>query len=121
MNPQTASVSDLELVSNSVINAADALGLAREQLADAIGVSISTVDRMKRGTPSQGKAFELSLLVIRVYRSLFSILGGNSDAMQHWMMTPNNHLNDEIPGELIRKADGLTRVLWYLDAMRGRI
>ena len=52
MNPQTASVSDLELVSNSVINAADALGLAREQLADAIGVSISTVDRMKRGTPS---------------------------------------------------------------------
>ena len=121
MNLQTASVSDLELVSNSVINAADALGLGREQLADAIGVSISTVDCMKRGTPSQGKAFELSLLVIRVYRSLFSILGGNNDAMQHWMATPNHHLNDEIPGELMRKADGLTRVLWYLDAMRGRI
>ena len=123
MNTKPVSISDLNLVGNAVISAADALGLAREQLAEAIGVSVSTIARMRNGSspvPEQ-KPFEMSLLLIRVYRSLFSILGGNADAMQHWINTPNHHLGDEAPGELLRKADGLTRVLWYLDAMRGRI
>lgn len=123
MNTKPVSISDLSLVGNAVINAADALGLAREQLAEAIGVSVSTIARMRNGSspvPEQ-KPFEMSLLLIRVYRSLFSILGGNTEAMQHWISTPNHHLGDETPGELLRKADGLTRVLWYLDAMRGRI
>ncbi|HSX50715.1 MAG TPA: antitoxin Xre/MbcA/ParS toxin-binding domain-containing protein [Cellvibrio sp.] len=123
MNVNPVSISDLNLVGSSVISAADALGLARDQLAEAIGVSVSTVARMKNGSspvPEQ-KPFEMSLLLIRVYRSLFSILGGNNEAMKHWMNTPNQHLGEEVPAELIRKADGLTRVLWYLDAMRGRI
>lgn len=123
MNNKLASISDLNLVGSSVINAADALGLDREQLAETIGVSVSTVARMKNGSspvPEQ-KPFEISLLLIRVYRSLFSILGGNSEAMKHWMITANRHLGDQVPAELIRKADGLTQVLWYLDAMRGRI
>lgn len=123
MNTKPVSISDLNLVGNSVINAADALGLARDQLAEAIGVSVSTIARMRNGSspvPEQ-KPFEMSLLLIRVYRSLFSILGGNSEAMRHWISTPNRHLGDEAPAELIRKADGLTKVLWYLDAMRGRI
>lgn len=123
MNTKPVSISDLSLVGNSVISAADALGLARDQLAEAIGVSVSTIARMRNGSspvPEQ-KPFEMSLLLIRVYRSLFSILGGNAEAMRHWISTPNRHLGDEAPAELIRKADGLTKVLWYLDAMRGRI
>jgi uncharacterized protein (DUF2384 family) len=123
MHSSAVSISDLNLVGGSVISAADALGLAREQLAETIGVSVSTVARMKNGSspvPEQ-KPFEMSLLLIRVYRSLFSIVGGNNEAMKHWMSTPNHHLGEEAPAELIRKADGLTRVLWYLDAMRGRI
>jgi transcriptional regulator with XRE-family HTH domain len=121
LNPLT--ISDLDLVGNSVLNAADALGLGREQLADAIGVSVSTVARIKNGSspvPEQ-KPFEMSLLLIRVYRSLFAILGGNIDAMKHWMATPNHHLSETAPAELIRRADGLSRVLWYLDAMRGKL
>jgi uncharacterized protein (DUF2384 family) len=123
VKPNPLTISDLDLVGSSVLNAADALGLGREQLAEAIGVSVSTVARIKNGSspvPEQ-KPFEMSLLLIRVYRSLFAILGGNIDAMKHWMATPNHHLGESAPAELIRRADGLSRVLWYLDAMRGKL
>jgi uncharacterized protein (DUF2384 family) len=115
-------ISDKELVSKSVVNAANSMGLDRETIANTLGVSIPTVARLKKGNHLPGqKPFELSLLLIRIYRSLYSIVGGNQDAMKHWMMTPNAHLGDEAPNKLIQNAEGMSRVLWYLDAMRGRI
>lgn len=114
--------SDVELVSKSVINAADCLGLDRETIATTLGVSVPTVARLKKGRTLPGqKSLELSLLLIRVYRSLYSIVGGSHDAMKHWMKTPNSHLSNEAPKKLIQQADGMAQVLWYLDAMRGRI
>lgn len=114
--------SDVELVSKSVIKAADCLGLDRETIANTLGVSVPTVSRLKKGNTLPGqKPLELSLLLIRVYRSLYSIVGGSHTAMKHWMKTPNSHLGNNIPKSLIQKADGMAQVLWYLDAMRGRI
>jgi uncharacterized protein (DUF2384 family) len=117
-----AATSDRELVSKSVVNAADSMGLDRETIANSLGVSVPTIARLKKGNHLPGqKPFELSLLLIRIYRSLYSIVGGNQDAMKHWMITPNTHLGDEAPAKLIQSAEGMSRVLWYLDAMRGRI
>ncbi len=119
--------SDLNLVGDSLIDAADALGLSREQIANAIGVSVPTIARMKKGAPvPNNKPFEMALLVIRIYRSLFSIVGGDKAAMRHWMATPNKHFSAQsgqaqIPADMIQHVEGLTRILWYLDAMRGRI
>lgn len=119
--------SDLSLVGDSVIEAAEALGLAREQIANAIGVSVPTIARMKKGSPIPGsKPFEMALLVIRIYRALYAIVGGDASVMKHWMATPNKHFSEQsgqpqIPAELIQSVEGLTRILWYLDAMRGRI
>ncbi len=114
--------SDEALVGNSVVAAADELGLNREQLANAIGVSVPTVARMKSGAPIPNhKPFELALLLIRLYRALFSIVGGDESSIKHWMKTENQHLNEQKPIDLIQKVDGLSQVLWYLDAMRGRI
>ncbi|CAA0095463.1 Uncharacterised protein [BD1-7 clade bacterium] len=114
--------SDLSLVGSSVIQAADALGLGREQLANTIGVSTPTIARMKNGAavPAR-KPYELSLLLIRIYRALFSIVGGKREAMQHWMQTPNHHFASQIPAELIQRPEGIAQIIWYLDAMRGRI
>lgn len=123
MLKQVVSTSDLNLVGSSVINAADALGLNREQLANTIGVSVSTVARMRKGicgVPEQ-KPLEMALMLVRVYRSVFSILGGSTDAIKHWINTPNHHLDDTRPCDLLQTVAGLSRVVWYLDAMRGRI
>ena len=114
--------SDVELVTRSMVNAADSMGLDRETVANTLGVSVPTIARLKAGRLLPGqKPYELSLLLIRIYRSLYSIVGGSQKAMKHWMKTPNAHLGDVAPKELIQKAEGMTRVLWYLDAMRGRI
>jgi transcriptional regulator with XRE-family HTH domain len=119
--------SDLNLVGDSVLEVAEALGLSREQLANTIGVSVPTIARMKRGAPVPGnKPFEMSLLLIRIYRALYAIVGGDLPAMQHWMATPNKHFSDQagqpqIPSDMIQRIEGLTRVLWYLDAIRGRL
>ena len=84
--------SDAQLISKSVVNAADYLGLDRETIAKALGVSVPTIARLKNGKTLPGqKPLELSLLLIRVYRSLYSIVGGSRDAMQHWVSTPNHH------------------------------
>ncbi|WNO10030.1 XRE family transcriptional regulator [Teredinibacter sp. KSP-S5-2] len=118
----TLAISDEALVGKSVIGAAEALGLTREQLANAIGVSVPTVARMKSGGAVPGnKPFELSLMVIRIYRALFAIVGGDNASMKHWMSTPNKHFSGECPNDLIQKVDGISQLVWYLDAMRGRI
>ena len=119
--------SDLNLVGDSVLDAAEALGLSREQLAHTIGVSVPTIARMKRGAPIPGnKPFEMALLLIRIYRALYAIVGGDLSAMRHWMTTANKHFSEQsglpqVPAEMIQHIEGLTRVLWYLDAIRGRI
>ncbi len=114
-------ISDQSLVSKSVLGAADALGLNREELANAIGVSVPTVARMKNGVPIPShKPYELALLVIRVYRALFAIVGGDAASMKHWMCMPNSHFAENAPNNLIQKVDGLSQLIWYLDAMRGR-
>lgn len=128
MRPSIAS-SDSAIVANALLEACSLLGVTQDQLAQVLGVSRATVARIKkRATSNQtddviapnSKAFELALLLIRVYRSLYSIVGGNPEAMRHWMTTPNNHLNHQKPIELIQTALGLGELIWYLDAMRGK-
>jgi len=129
MKPSSVS-NDSAIVSSSLLEACRFLGITQDQLANIIGVSRATIVRIKKRTSDNledtsisqnSKAFELALLLIRIYRSLYSILGGNQKAMKHWMNTPNRHLDNKIPAELVQSALGLTQVLWYLDAMRGKL
>jgi len=121
---------DSTIVANSLIEASHLLGITQEQLASIIGVSRATVARIKKRSAqnledaaitNSSKSFELALLLIRIYRSLYAILGGDQKAMKHWMATPNHHLGSEKPLELVQTALGLGRVIWYLDAMRGKL
>lgn len=114
---------DQAIVTKAVCAAAEALGLKRSQLARAIGVSEPTATRLRSGQTQvpEGKPFELSLLLIRAYRALYAILGGDKDSMKHWIKTPNHHLQDQAPAELIQKVDGMSQVVRYLDAMRGKV
>jgi hypothetical protein len=93
------------------------------QLARVIGVSESAMKNYSRGSAviNSPKNQELSLGFIRVYRALFAILGGNREQLQHWMSTPNRHLNSQEPRALATNYQGLAELNVYLDAMRGRL
>jgi uncharacterized protein (DUF2384 family) len=114
---------DSELVTSSVLRSADTLGVTLSRLARVLGVGEATMKNCSRGTASltRHKQQELALGLIRVYRALYAILGGDEAQMKHWMRTANRHLSQQVPLDLIETYQGLAQVNLYLDAMRGRV
>jgi transcriptional regulator with XRE-family HTH domain len=110
------------VLSKAVVRAARLLGLTQTQVAEAVGLSEATVSRMFGGKylldPSC-KEWELGSLLVRVFRSLDSIVGSDEKARE-WLRSRNLALGER-PLDLLPKAEGLIRVLHYLDAARGRI
>ena len=106
------------MLTKALLNAGKALGLTQAQLGQVIGKDRTAISR--GGVDPDSKAGELALLLIRVYRALYVLVGGDVTAMQHWMRTENLHTGG-IPLEQLRTIQGLVQVLEYLDAMRGKV
>jgi hypothetical protein len=98
-------------------NAAQALGLSQEELGEVIGRARSS---LARPLDPESKPGELAALLIRCYRSLFVLTGGEPAAMRHWMTTPNLHTGG-VPREQVKQVQGLVAVTEYLDAVRGKL
>ncbi len=114
---------DSSIVSKAAIRAAERLGIPQRDLGTIIGLSESTVSRMKTGDfplDRDPKAFELSLLFIRLYRSLDAIVGGNAAAAASWLKSYNTAL-DARPIDAIQSITGLMNVIEYLDSRRAPI
>jgi hypothetical protein len=78
---------------------------------------------MAQGTYSlkrQDKAFELAVLLVRLYRSLDAIVGGDEEIARQWLRSPNAALSNQ-PINLIRSVQGLVDVIQYLDTRRAII
>ena len=114
---QTQTVGNNIVLSEALLNAGKALGMTQSQLGNIIGKDRTSLGR---GLSPTSKAGELALLFIRCYRSLYVLIGGKPDDMKHWMHTENRHTGG-IPAEQVQTVQGLTHVLEYLDAMRGKI
>jgi hypothetical protein len=110
-------------VTKAVVRAAEFLGLSQAALADVLGVSPATASRLVAGSyglqATRKREWEFALLFIRLFRSLDAIVGNDRDA-RTWLRGENLALGGR-PLELIRSAEGLVRVLHYLDASRGRV
>ncbi len=117
--PEDVSHSAGRVLAKAAFNAAVELGLSQRELADVIGVSEATVSRMREGGYElRGKPFELSACVVRIFRSLDAIAGGDPDTMRGWMANANADLNG-VPHEMMVQATGLITVMNYLDAARA--
>ena len=110
------------VLSKAVLSVARRLGLSAAKLSKMIGCSEATISRLKngRGIDPDTKQGELALLVVRLYRSLNAILGGNDEQSQQWLTAYNNHLSG-VPVKMMQTVEGLIEVIQYLDAMRGKI
>jgi hypothetical protein len=120
--PRTNSVSDeAVLLTNTVLRAADRLGIKNAALAKILGLSGPTVSRMRNGKyrlERGQKPFELAVLLVRLYRSLDGIVGGDDNVAAGWLTNKNTAL-DGVPLELIQSVSGLANVIHYLDARRA--
>jgi len=105
------------VLTSALVGAGKELGLTQADLGAVVGRDRTAVSRGQLDPDS--KAGELALLLIRAYRALFALVGGDRVAMRHWMCTENLHTGG-VPSEQIRSVQGLSRVVAYLDAIRGK-
>lgn len=120
---QTRSAAEAAVITKAAINAADRLGISARVLAAVLGVSEATVSRMKRQDhllERGGKSFELAVLLVRLFRSLDAIVGGDEAVARQWLRNANTALG-AAPLEKIVSISGLTDVLAYLDARRALV
>jgi len=105
------------VLAEATIAASEALGLSKSSLGRVIGKDRS---RLKQGIRIDSKPGELALLLIRCYRGLYALVDGDESVMRHWMST-YNYGTVGIPSEQVETVQGLSQVLIYLDAIRGKL
>ncbi|AOF91501.1 MbcA/ParS/Xre antitoxin family protein [Sinorhizobium sp. RAC02] len=122
-NPIPQTNAEGSVLTKAAVGAADRLGLTARILSGVIGVSEATVSRLKRqdvllerGT----KPFELAVLLVRLFRSLDAITGGDETVARAWMTAENTALGAR-PVDRIVSISGLIDVLAYLDARRALV
>lgn len=109
------------VVTKAVIRAAARLDLSNRIVAAALGVSEATVSRMGTGAyqlEPGSKPYELAVLLLRLFRSLDAIVGGDVAVARSWLRNQNTALG-ATPISLIESVMGLVNVVAYLDHRRA--
>lgn len=112
-----------QVLAKALVRAGERLGLRANAVAKTIGLSegqMSKIANGKAGLAPDSKEGELALLLIRVFRSLEALVGGDAHKRQLWMTTHNRALAG-VPAEVVKSAEGLVRTVSYLDGMRAPI
>lgn len=111
------------VLSRALVRTASLLELNQGELARILGVSDSSVSRLvseARQVDTHSKEGELALLLVRVYRSLDALVGGDLQARRAWLRSHNAALNGT-PAVLLQSATGLVNTVAYLDSARARL
>lgn len=106
------------VLGEAVINAGAKLGLSQSDVGQIIGRDRTSIAR--NGIDPTSKSGEMAMFLVRIYRGLYALVGGDDTAMQHWMNSPIRSLGG-FPRQLIFRVDGLIYVMEYIDAMRAKV
>jgi predicted XRE-type DNA-binding protein len=121
--PPADALSEAATLGKAVVRAAEYLSLSQQSLATILGVSRPTVTRLVHGryalSRHRAHEWEMAVLFVRLFRSLDALLG-HGETARTWLGGANTDLGAK-PIELLLSAEGLVRVLHYLDAYRGQI
>ncbi|GER08684.1 hypothetical protein JCM17843_29940 [Kordiimonadales bacterium JCM 17843] len=86
------------VLSKALFAAVRRLGISRTAMQKIMGMSDSTLRRIEKGSASltaNPKAYELGVLLIRLYRSLDAIAGGEESTVKSWMQSENTVLGGD--------------------------
>lgn len=109
------------VLGKATVRAAQELKLSNAVLARVIGLSEPTIGRIAkegRGIEPESKEGQLSLLLVRLFRSLDPLVGSDPEKRNTWMRSHNKALNGT-PAALIETPHGLVMTVSYLDGMRA--
>jgi hypothetical protein len=122
MKSTAPAVAASTVLTKAVLRAAQALGVSQKRLAAIVGASEASVSRLGRSRQldPESKEGELSLLFLRLFRSLDTLVGGDADKARAWLWADNSHLGG-VPAQRIATVSGLVDAVSYLDALRGKL
>lgn len=106
------------VLTKAFLRAGQYLDLSHAALARIIRTSEASMSRIAGGKHINREQSECALMLLRIFRSLDSLFGGNTQQCRLWLASHNYHLSGK-PVELIQSIRGLVNVSDYLDAMRG--
>lgn len=123
MSGKASSEKQKQVLRKAIIRVAEELQISRQELSCIIGFSEASLSRVFNNAdyfidPAANEG-RLSLLLIRMYRSLDALFGGNAEQCRLWLRSHNRHLQ-VVPHQLIQSIEGLVTTINYLDAMRGK-
>jgi len=113
-----------QVVAKALVRAAQRLELSQSEVAEVLGTSTASVSRTfagERPIAADSAEGRHALLLVRVFRSLDTLVGGDEEKARRWLGAPNAHLGGQAPRALLASTPGLVRVAEYLDAMRGTL
>ncbi len=111
------------VLTKATLRAADKLNVSRATLAQVLGLSESALSGSYRGDQKihpRTKQGELSALLVRLYRCLHLLAGGDGTVVKRWMESRNDGLGGQVPGEYIKTVTGLLNTLSYLESLHRR-
>ncbi|MFM2022526.1 MAG: hypothetical protein RJB02_2234 [Pseudomonadota bacterium] len=114
---------DARVLTSAIAKIADYWGLSTAKLGTILGLSQATASRLTNGRSlldPASKSFEAGQFLLRLFRSLDSLLGSDDAAARRWLQTHNLDL-DARPLDLIDSFKGLLTVCDYVDAHRARV
>jgi len=113
-----------KVLTGAVAEVTRRLDLGPSMLGRIIGISQPSASRLLAGAyelRETAKEWELSAVLVRIYRSVFALVGGDEVLARAWLRAPNRAFSGEAPANLLVRVDGLLRVCEYLDAHRARV
>jgi transcriptional regulator with XRE-family HTH domain len=111
------------VLAKGLVRVAQALDLSQSEVAAIVGSSAATISRTfagERELAPQSAEARHALLLVRVFRSLDTLVGGDREKARSWLRAGNRHLG-AAPVRLLATTQGLVHVAEYLDAMRGTL
>jgi hypothetical protein len=111
------------VLAKGLVRAAGALALSQAEVAAILGSSPASISRTfagGRGIDPASAEGRHALLLLRVFRSLDTLVGGEPEKARLWLRAKNRHLG-AAPLGLLSTTQGLVHVAEYLDAMRGTL
>lgn len=83
----------------------------------ALDQLLGTNRRIDGTIEPESSSGENALLILRVYKALYAIMGGHQQNMGHWMSASNTGTGG-IPKKQCEGLEGLQGVVGYLEAVR---
>lgn len=111
------------VLTRAILKLAHFYELSGKELSAIVGISEASITRLYQGKKTispDSKEGEMTLLLLRLYRSLNSLVGNNHQKARLWLQNHNHYFND-IPLTHIKTITGLVEVVNYLDAIRGKL